>query len=397
MMSQTPTTHSRKFSPSKSSTWLNCPLSTLLNDGTNQESSPQAEFGTQCHELGAALISKSLNLVDYDSQAKPLEALIKELSLYSPEMHEIADGYADFVVKTIEFEKRRSEDEPLVVIEQQLQMDFDDDAKGTLDCGIISSIDGGTLSVIDLKTGRIPVYAFDEESGQFNTQLGIYALYFYKAYKEFYPIKKVRLVIYQPVIANTNDYEMPIDDLLEFEKDILIPAVQRTKVPSPEAKIGKYCKYCAGKALCTKRAETSQEIIQQTNKSIATLTDAEIEALLPKLDGVIQYAEDLKEFALKKAMNGHKWTNYKLVHSKGSRKITDEETVIKVCEEAGIDPYAPRKVAGITELTKRVGKDKLNDLLGSYITMQVGSIVLVPKTDPREEVTHLEEGDKKEC
>ena len=392
-----PKTHSRKYSPSKSSTWLNCPLSTLLNDGSSQETNPQAEFGTQCHELGAALISKSLDLVDYDSEVKPIEDVIKELDMYSEDMQEIADGYADFVIQAIEFERKLSDDEPLIVIEQHLDMDFDEDAGGTLDCGIISSVDGGTLTVIDLKTGRGPVYAFDSETGQFNSQLGIYALYFYKAFKDLYPVKKVRLVIYQPVISNTNDYEMPIEELLQFESSVLIPAVERTKEDNPDAKVGKYCRYCAGKAICAKRAEVNLEVSKDIKKPITTLTDAEIEAFLPKLDELIQFAEDMKEFALKKAMNGHKWSNFKLVHSKGSRKITDENAVIKVCEAIGIDPYAPKKVAGITELTKRFGKDKLNEQIGPYITMQAGSIVLVPKTDTREEVTNLEEGDINKC
>lgn len=393
-MSKSPTVHSRKYSPSKSGTWLNCPLSTLLNDGSNQESNPQAEFGTQCHELGASLISKSLNLVDYDSETKPIEALIKELDMYSEVMQEIADGYADFVVQTIEFEKKRSETNPLVVIEQHLTMDFDDDAGGTLDCGIISSANGGTLTVIDLKTGRGAVNAFDSETGQFNSQLGIYALYFYKAYKDIYPVNKVRLVIYQPVINNTNDYEMPIDELLEFESKVLIPAVERTKVDNLDAKVGKYCRYCAGKAICSKRAETNLEVIKEIKKPAYTLTDEEIELFLPNLDELIQYAQDVMEFAIKKAMNGKRWSNHKLVHSKGSRRITDEEAVIKACEEVGIDPYASKKVAGITELTKRIGKDKFSDLIGAYVAIQLGSLILVPKTDPREEAIIIEEGDK---
>jgi hypothetical protein len=393
-MSRSPTIHSRKYSPSKSSTWFNCPLSTLLNDGSSQETNPQAEFGTQCHELGAALISKSLNLIDYDSQVKPIDELITELDMYSDEMQEIADGYADFVIQTIEFEKKRTDSEPLIVIEQHLDMDFDDDAGGTLDCGIISSLDGGTLTVIDLKTGRTPVYTFDHEKNEFNSQLGIYALYFYKAYKDLYPIKNVRLVIYQPVINNTNDYEMPIEELLQFESNVLIPAVKRTKVDSPEAHPGKYCRYCAGKAICAKRAEVNTEVMQELKKPVATMSDAEIEALLPHLDEVVQYAKDVMEFAIKKALNGHRWNNYKLVHTKGSRKITDEEGVIKACQKEGIDPYAPKKVAGITELTKRIGKSKVDTLIGAYINMQLGSLVLVPKTDPREEATIIEEGDK---
>jgi hypothetical protein len=93
-------------------------------------------------------------------------------------------------------------------------------------------------------------------------------------------------------------------------------------------------------------------------------------------------------------MHGYQWNGYKLVHTRGLRKITDEEGVIKACESAGIDPYAPKKVAGITELTKRIGKDKFNNLIGAFVTMQLGSIVLVPKSDPREEAIIIKEGDK---
>ena len=207
----------------------------------------------------------------------------------------------------------------------------------------------------------------------------------------------MRLVIYQPVISNTNEYELPIEDLLMFESTILIPAVERTKKVNPEAKPGKYCRYCAGKAICASRSEMKMQAVQDIKQTMKTLNDAEIEALLPHLEEVIQYANDVLEFAIKKAMNGYQWNGYKLVHTKGSRKITDEEGVIKACESVGIDPYAPKKVAGITELTKRIGKDKFNDLVGAFVTMQLGSIVLVPKTDPREEVTNPSEGETNKC
>ena len=47
-------------------------------------------------------------------------SLLKNLICTQGDMQEIADGYADFVIQTIEFEKKRSETEPLVVIEQHL-------------------------------------------------------------------------------------------------------------------------------------------------------------------------------------------------------------------------------------------------------------------------------------
>ena len=382
----TPSKHSKRYAPSKSSTWTVCPLSTLLNDSSSSEQNPQAEFGTECHELGASLICKSLKIIDYDKENKSPEEVIKGLKNYTPEMQELADGYANFVINEVEFEKRRSMDDPLVVVEQFLEMPFDEDAGGTLDFGMISSYAGGTLTVIDLKTGRLPVKAFDESSGKFNTQLGIYALYFYKAYKDIYPVKKVRLVIYQPVINNTNDYEMPIEDLLAFETNVLIPAVELSKSPNPPAVVNPMCKYCAGKAICGKRNEENTEVIASMNKPVEMLTDAEIEALLPKLDEVIQYANDVKEFALKKAMNGHKWSGFKLVYSKVQRKINDETAVAKIIQDNGFDPYASQKLASITELTKRLGKDKFKELCEGYIVMQEGTVTLVPDTDSREEI-----------
>ena len=123
-------------------------------------------------------------------------------------------------------------------------------------------------------------------------------------------------------------------------------------------------------------------------------SDEKIEEFLPKLDDYIRYANELKEFAINRAKNGHKWNGFKLVHARVSRKVTDEAGLIKACEEIGIDPYSAQKVAGITELTKRIGKDKVTSIIGPYITMQTGSMILVPETDPREEVTTIEKGEK---
>ena len=389
----TPSKHSKKYAPSKSSTWLVCGLSTLLNDGSSNESNEASIFGSQCHELGASLICKSLKIINYDEETKSPEEVIKELDKYTPEMQEIADGYANFVVNAVEYEKRRSNSDPLVVVEQFLEMPFDEDAGGTLDFGMISSYKGGTLTVIDLKTGRIPVMAYDEATGNFNSQLGIYALYFYKAYKDIYPVKNVRLVIYQPVINNTNEHEMPIEDLLAFESEVLLPAVERSKLANPPAVVNPMCKYCAGKAICPTRNKENMEVAKSMEKPVEMLTDAEIEELLPKLDEIIQYATDVKDFAMKKAMNGHKWKGYKLVHSKVQRKISDESAVAKLLVEKGYNPYANQKLASITELTKRLGgKDKFNELCGGYVVLQEGTIALVPNTDSREEI-NIKEGD----
>lgn len=379
-----PTGHS-KYSPSKSKTWLQCYLSLKFNEVGTDEPNERAIYGTECHNIGATLICKSLKLTDYED-TRTIDDIIKESTMFDEEMMSIANGYADYVVNLYEFEKKRIGREPFVVVEQHLDMDFDSDAGGTLDCGIIA---GDTLTVVDLKTGRGPVYAYDFQMNLFNPQLGLYALYFYKTFKDIYPeVNKIRLCIYQPVINNTNEFEMSLEELLNFENDILIPAVAKTKEPNPEAHPGDYCKYCAGAALCNKRSE----LLNQIDTSKEKLTDEEIEKLLPNLDLIIQYCTDLKDFALKKALNGHKWSGLKLVKGKGSRKIVNEAAVIKVCEEAGVDPYANKKLAGITELNKRLGKEK--NKITPYLEMQEGAITLVPENDPREEINVTKEEEK---
>ena len=122
-------------------------------------------------------------------------------------------------------------------------------------------------------------------------------------------------------------------------------------------------------------------------KSPELMTDEEIEDILPKLDGVMDYCEDIKSYCLKKAVeNGKKWKGYKLVESSTKRKITDEAAVAKILEENGYDPYAPRKLMTITELQKLVGKKQFTDLIGAYVAKPKGQAVLAPETDAREEI-----------
>ncbi|MBR3891462.1 MAG: DUF2800 domain-containing protein [Bacilli bacterium] len=386
-----PSKHS-KLSPSKSNIWLNCSYSSLFMDGETNEKSEVAEFGTQCHELGAALISKALHVTNYDEEFKTIEEVKEGLSMYSAEMQDIADGYADYAVNAYEFEKKRSKQEPLVVIEQELDLsDIEEDGVGTLDLGIVSDRDGGTLTIIDLKTGRLPVYAKDPKTGKFNSQLGMYALYFYKTFKDLYQIKNIRLVIYQPVINNTNECEITLEELLNFEEKCLKPMVQRIKNGFHNPRCGDHCKYCPGRMLCRYRMLNDLWTLPFAEKEVNKLSEEEINAILPHLDGIISYAEDLKEYALKKALAGKKWDGFKLVYSKVTRKIIDEEQVIKICKEEGIDPFVSQKLAGITELTKRLGKEKFKELLGGYVALQEGSLVLVKNDDSREEVNIEEE------
>ena len=383
-----PKIHSKKYSPSKSSIWTKCPFSTLVNQGDDSFDSDAAIFGTECHELGQRLVEQSLNIKNYDEEQIPVEELKKKLTHYNDDMEVVANSYANAVTNIYDYYKKKTSYEPLLFLETHIDMDFDETAGGTLDMGLYSEDDGGTIVIADLKTGRKPVYAKDLETGNPNTQLGLYAIYFYESViKGLYPVKNVRLIIYQPVINNTNEHTLSLTDLLKFKDEVIIPAVEKTKVNILEANAGSHCAYCAGRHVCTKYHESNLEIGVEISQPIEEFKDEDIEKILPKLDAFIKYAEDLKAYAIDKAKNGRKWKGLKLVPSKVSRKISDEEKVKKILENCGINPVSPGKLLGITEIQKLIGKEKFKELISPYVVYQESALILVPESDPRKEAT----------
>ena len=382
-----PQIHSKKYSPSKSAIWTKCALSTLLNQGDDSFDSEVAQFGSESHELAKAELAEALHVRDYEEDVLSSEELKKKLPHYNEDMQSIVDYYREAGVNLFNFYKGKSGEDPLVYLETHIDMDFDETAGGTLDFGLYSPSDGGTIVVADLKTGRKPVMAYDSENKHPNTQIGLYAIYFYESViKGLYPVKNVRLIIYQPVINNTNEYSLSLEELLKFKEEVIIPAVLKTKVKDLEANAGSHCGYCAGRHICTKYHEANLAVGDAVSKPLEQFSDSEIEAILPKLDAFIKYAEDLKQYAVDKAKAGHKWKGLKLVPSKVSRKISDEEKVKEILEKCGVNPTSPGKLLGITEIQKKLGKEKFKELISPYVVLQESALILVPESDPREEV-----------
>lgn len=375
-----PRTHSILAPSAKE--WMHCGLAAkFLATKEEDEGSEAAQFGTEAHALAEAYINESLKLTAYSANVAPTaEELKKTLTLYNEEMEYLASSYATYVVEQVAFEKKRTGADPIVLIEQYLEMDYAPDTHGTVDCCIIA---GDTLTVIDNKTGFIKVTA--EEDGQLNSQLAIYGLFAYKAFKDVYAIKQIRLVIFQERIHNFSEITVSAEQLEAWEKDVLIPAAKNAMSENPKSASGWWCKYCPGKATCRTRSDEAFEVVGEM-KPPNLMTDDEIEAVLPKLDSVIAYAEAVKEYALKKAIEqGRRWTGFKLVESQTKRKITDEIAVGKILTDAGYDPYT-KKLLSISDIQKMVGKSQFDTLVGEYVTRPKGQPTLVPEGDSRTEI-----------
>ena len=56
----------------------------------------------------------------------------------------------------------------------------------------------------------------------------------------------------------------------------------------------------------------------------ATLDDIEIAAILVKVDEMISWGNDIKEYALQQAKSGVHFDGWKIVEGRSNRKFTDE-------------------------------------------------------------------------
>ena len=337
---------------SASERWLKCPPSAKLCAQEEDRGSPYAQQGTDAHELAAYLAEKALGRRSRD----PTE----DLTWYDAEMQEAAEGYASFVMEQVAEAKKLCTD-PLVCIEQTL--DF---------------------SIVDLKYGLGILVSASGEDGTGNSQLKCYALGALDTFGDLYDIRRVKLSIYQPRRENVDTFELSREDLLKWADEVLAPIAKLAYDGLGEFAAGDHCQFCKVKASCRKRAEYSMELAKYEFAEAPTLDADEIAAILPQIDSLVSWAEDIKEYALQQALSGVRYPGFKLVEGRSNRKYTDEVAVAQVVSNAGYDPYE-KKLLGITAMSKQLGKKKFDELLKGLVVKPQGKPVLAPATDNRPE------------
>ena len=152
-----------------------------------------------------------------------------------------------------------------------------------------------------------------------------------------------------------------------------------------EYRCGEWCTFCKARSTCRERTKSNMALAKEEFKEPPLLTDEEIEDVLSKIDGLLSWANDVKDYAFQKALNGKKWTNYKLVEGRSNRKYSNETEVANILIAAGYDPYE-KKLVTITELQKRLGKQKFEELVGKFIVKPEGKPTLVERSDKRAEI-----------
>lgn len=359
------------LSASASHRWLACPPSAKLCAEVEEQESPYAQQGTDAHELCQYLVEKALGREVSDPTS--------DLEWYDSEMQECAEGYCSFVMEQIAKAKEHCPD-PLICIEQKLDYSrWVQDGFGTGDCVIVAD---DTLHIIDFKYGLGVLVTASGEDGTGNSQLKCYALGALDTFGDLYAIKHIRLSIYQPRRAHVDTFELSTEELLKWADEVLAPTARLAYEGGGEFHAGEHCRFCRIKATCRKRAAYSLELAKYEFAEAPSLSSEEIGVILPQIEPLISWAEDIKAYALEQALAGMHYPGFKLVEGRAVRKFSDEEQVIRAVCEAGFDPFE-KKLLGITAMQKLLGKNRFDELLSGLIEKPNGKPTLVPESDKR--------------
>jgi len=354
------------LSASSSDRWLHCPPSARLCENYEDKGSDYAAEGTDAHTLCEYRLKLALGL--------PAEDPIENLSWYNEEMEDCAAGYVSYVLEQMETAKQVCSD-PIVLIEQRVDFSrWVEEGFGTADNIIIAD---GVLKICDYKHGRGV-----EVSATENPQMMCYALGALELFDDIYDIDTVSMTIFQPRRDNVSTYDISKEELYRWADEVLKPAAELAFAGDGNFLCGEWCGFCKAKHDCRARAEANMELAKYDFKLPPLLTDEEIEDVLARVDDLVSWASDIKEYTLQQAISGKTWSGWKLVEGRSNRKYTNDAAVAATVTNAGFDPYE-KKLLGVTAMQKLLGKSRFEELLSSLIEKPQGKPTLVPESDKR--------------
>lgn len=370
-----PTKHA-KLNSSGAHRWMNCPGSVKISEQFPASSSIYADEGTLAHDAAEQLIKSG----------KVSAAHKKKINTFYEEHPELS-GDADQVIKTLEpyvdFVKEEFTDAVMhdggaqLLTEQRVDLTaWIPGGFGTTDVAIIG---GKTLHIIDLKYGKgVPVFA------EGNPQLRLYALGTLAMLEMVYDIDEVKMTIYQPRIDNVSSDTISAVELKSWGENEVKPAAELALSDNAPFAAGSWCQFCPARQQCRTRAENYMSLAEYKKKAL--LSVEEIGKILGDVDGLVKWAEDLKEGALTRALEGENFPGWKVVEGRSIRKYSGtEDEIVRQCEGAGYDHALlyETKLLTVSAMEKMMGKKQFAEVLGDYVEKPAGKPTLAPESDKR--------------
>lgn len=361
-------------SPSAAHRWLKCTACVEAESHFQDKGSIYAEEGTLAHELAEAWINMPTTHIrakieEFYADHPELEGSYKEMTDY-------LEPYIEYVNE--EFSDAKHKDPGAVRMTEQ-RTDLSKWVPGGFGTTDVAIVAGEKLTIIDLKYGKgVPVEAKD------NPQLKLYALGMYELLSEVYDIDVVKMVIYQPRLDRVSWDETSVADLLRWGNEVVKPAAKKALNGEGEFMPGEHCQFCKARNVCRARAEMYMKLGEYKQK--AFLTNSEIAEILGYVDGLVKWADGLKENVLSRALEGEEFPGWKVVEGRSNRKYAaPDDKIAEAAVKAGYDNALlwEKKLLTLSAMEKLMGKKDFEKVLGKMIEKPQGKPTLAPEKDPR--------------
>ena len=338
-----------KLRPSAAARWLACPASVRLCEGIlDSPSGEAAQIGTAIHALA------EICWLSGDVPANHVGSIVEGIT--------ITEDNADFAQLHLDTIKELEANYDNVTVEEHLSILDTKKAncQGTADV-VAWDNEGNCLEIADLKTGRGYV---DADS----SQMKLYALGAIKLMGDF---QRVKLTIVQPQTGANRTHEMLLADLLAWQSDVVMPAIEKAynpdTYPTPSTNA---CKYCPAKLHCPALKEKAAAVSIKPTKE---LSETEIAYWLEQADLVEGFYEELRSYATMRLAGGTTVPGWHLVPKRAIRKwkadIDISELPIATADLYKSEPITPAQAEKLLSKADKHLLDDLTEKVSSGLTL----------------------------
>lgn len=345
-----------KLSPSSAARWMHCAGSVALTADMPDETTSYAEEGTKAHGLAEFCLTHTLNT---DSVVG---------SEYDDDMRMHVQSHIDYVRKVANGER--------LYVEQRLDLrEWIADGFGTADTLILKKRERH-LDVIDLK------YGMGKVNAEGNEQLYIYALGALANVRG--QVDTVAVHISQPRLHHYDVHTLSVSELEHFGFKVAKAADLCLTDNAPLNPSEKACQWCKAKATCPALYDHNLKVIGEDFDPIAPadMTDAQLKLVIDNKGLIEKWLKAVESHIFDRLEHGGTFDGYKMVEGRSMRKYTDEAETVLV-KLLGDEAYE-KKLIGITDAEKKIGKKHFNEL--GITSKPAGKPTLVPESDKREAV-----------
>jgi hypothetical protein len=366
--------------------WMNCPGSipltlSLGEKGKGGTSEPAAE-GTCAHEVLANCLTdqrEPWEFIGTTMQVDGYEFIVDD------EMTSAVDVALEHIRHLLELhgEKANSVEWVKVFVEESMRhSEYPEDLFGTTDFALlVKHVDGTyTLYIVDYKHGIGVIVEPTSEQLFYYANLVLNNLGPDEAPDDWSVIEVV-LTIVQPRAPHPKGpirtHRCNGQDLMDWYRESLEPALLRTKEPDAELKVGEWCGFCPAKKFCSAQKTGVEEF--DTDTDPVKLTAEQIGELLDRKSAIMKYFAELEKLAFDKASRGETIPGFKLVRKRANR--TWKAGVEKILlEKFGDSAYTEPKLLGPPGIEKLPGGSKF---VAQYAFTPDTGLTLAPITDKR--------------